>query len=65
MYEKYVSNYYDDWHIESYNLEFLFFVKQPLDELENPTPITEWRSNMDKYSDKKQEKQGKKTTNNK
>ena len=31
VYEKYLSNYYDDRHVESYNLKFFCFVKQRLD----------------------------------
>ena len=50
VYEKYVSNYYDDHHVESYNLEFKYFVKNCLDELEHLGLITDWTSNMEKYA---------------
>ena len=46
VYENYVSNYYDDCHVQSYNLKLIFF-KQRLDELDHPALITEWISNMD------------------
>ena len=30
VYEKYISNYYDDRHVESYNLEFIFLSNSAL-----------------------------------
>ena len=55
MYENYVCNYYDDHHVESYNLEF-YFIKQRHDELEHLSLITEWKSDMDKNAYKKRAK---------
>ena len=57
MYKKYVSSYYDNCHVESYNLGFKIIVKQLLDELEHNALITEWKSIVEKYSRKKQAKE--------
>ena len=54
VYDTNVSNFYDDCHVESFNLEFAFFVKHNLDELEHLTFITKWTSNIDKTAYKKQ-----------
>ena len=50
MYEKYVSNCYNDRNVESYKLELMFSLKNRLDELEHPSLITEWTHNMDEYA---------------
>ena len=46
VYDKYAYNYYDNCHVESYNLGF-FNVKHVIYELEHPELITRWTSNMD------------------
>ena len=56
MYEKYASKFYDDRHVDLYNLEFIFFVKQRLDKLGHPSLITNWKNNMDKTDYKEQGK---------
>ena len=48
VYENYASKFYDDRHVEFYNPDFNFFIKQRLEELEHPGIITEWKNNMDK-----------------
>ena len=63
VYANYVSNYYDDRNVESYNLEFIFFVKRRLDELEHPDLIIEWTSNIYEYAYKKQTEKNQKETN--
>ena len=54
IYEKYVSNYYDDRNVESYNLDFF---QSCLDEMEHPALITEWTINMEEDAYKKQAKE--------
>ena len=50
VYGRYVSHYYDDCRVDFYNLEFNCFVKTFLDELEHPSLITSFTSNMDEDS---------------
>ena len=53
VYEKYISNFYDDRHVDLYNLECKTFFKQCLDELEHAALVTYWTSNIEKSSDEK------------
>ena len=52
MYDTYASNFYEDLHVEFYNLDFK--AKQRFDELEHTALIINWISNMDKQADTKQ-----------
>ena len=47
VYNKFLSIWYDERHIEPIIEKFRFFVKQRLDELEHPYLVTEWIHNMD------------------
>ena len=47
VYNKFESNFYDDRHIKPIIYQFRVFVKQCIDQLENPSLITDFIHNMD------------------